>query len=1408
MPTLEQLYPNTFQAKSPPLESLYPQSFKKDTKPLPTTASLESLYPKVFQVQEEPVTTQPRLESLYPESFKETKPFLSGEREKSLPVRALETIGDLALQVGYRVPQGIVEGSLALQDWLGMGLEKAFGMDVSKQRAGTAEARRLMEKHAPVAEGGLAQAAGGVAKFVGAAAGPGGLARVGAQTGLKALGKVGEKELFKRAVRAPQAGATFAGGTAVLDTDALVSGELTIEEFFANMGYSGLTGFLLGGVGGLPAKTLTGKAARLGGEYGALVGTEPVVRHGRLPNKDELLYGGILLGAFKGVQAGMQRLGEKRGQPVEQVRADERQKFEQTGKLSPELQAEVKQKGATDAERNRIRQEAQKAEAEEIVPPKPAPVEPIVSSPREKATGVGKVVEPTEAEYQAQLEAARGTENIFDLMREKGIENIRITDFLKQLVHKDNYKTLRQKKIGLFVKKETAPAIDEAADAMGMTPQVLVDNILSTVRRELRPEFGGTVGGKEYLLAAQRASEALRRGDMKTYTAEMDKLSPQEQIGVHISTEIPEAAKPGIRERFDTAYTAIKDQFRPIQHLTKDVSGDKPLPIGKDPYLLYRLTVGWRGKPETFLERGTFTLKEGATKFTGRGLKQILEPIGNRMDAYRKYLLAKHIPETERVDKTAGVRPDLDVAQRIELANQAVKNLEAEHPDFAKIQAEHQQWKQTSLKYLRDSGVISAETEQLWNKMYKNYVPMYRAMDTPGIEGVGKGHGEAFQPIKRREGSERQIIDPVESDIKNTYAIFAAAERNVAAKAVADLAGRPGAEKWIKKVAAPMRPVAQVDAREMAKKIANDLGVSFEEIGATPEKLVTVFRPDTFVPKGRNIIQIFRNGKREMYEVEPTLYKAMTALDTQSMGMVMRMLSFPAKVLRAGATLTPEFSLARNPLRDMVTAFVYSKYGFIPVIDTARGLFHFLGATDTYFRWKASGGEHSMLVSLDRNYLQHNLQTLIGGRSGQIKTLFKHPMEALRALSEATETATRLGEFRLAETKEGITPGGLKRGAFASREVTLDFGRIGTTGRGLNSIIAFFNANVEGLDKMRRTFQENPTKATVAAMAGITLPSVLLWFANRDDEEIQNLPTWRKDLFWNFRIGDKIAALPKPFELGIIFGTVPEKILDWTLKNDPKSIERAAEAVLRAGTPGIIPTAALPLLEYKANRSFFLDRPIIPRGKEDLEPYLQSKGYTSEMSKLIGKHLNVSPAVIDHFVYGHLAGLGRLAVSGVDVGLERAGLTEGIPKPEGTWSDVPILRAFVARNPSTQSESMENFYEERKRANTVSKTIKRLLKDGKFEEAKKYSKKNREVIKNHKYLESVASQLGKYRKVMDRVRQSRTLTPQQKRQKLDRVMTDMTNLTYRTMQRLRKRDTESKLQTSQRETLGEPVGIR
>jgi hypothetical protein len=173
--------------------------------------------------------------------------------------------------------------------------------------------------------------------------------------------------------------------------------------------------------------------------------------------------------------------------------------------------------------------------------------------------------------------------------------------------------------------------------------------------------------------------------------------------------------------------------------------------------------------------------------------------------------------------------------------------------------------------------------------------------------------------------------------------------------------------------------------------------------------------------------------------------------------------------------LSPEF-IARNPIRDQLSAFLFSGSGFKPYLDMARGIFSLARKDASYQEWLRSGGPMASLVSMDRAYLQTGLRDLIeqGGLWQSSRNVLLHPIEGLRALSELAENATRLGEFKRSRAKGATIP----EAGFASREVTLDFNRAGIKGQAANRIIAFFNAQLQGADKMAREFKKNPTRMT------------------------------------------------------------------------------------------------------------------------------------------------------------------------------------------------------------------------------------------------------------------------------------------------------------------------------------------
>jgi hypothetical protein len=815
-------------------------------------------------------------------------------------------------------------------------------------------------------------------------------------------------------------------------------------------------------------------------------------------------------------------------------------------------------------------------------------------------------------------------------------------------------------------------------------------------------------------------------------------------------------------------YTAAIDDLYPLKKAVEGITEGGKIPTAQNPYELARLLRGWQGKAEAFLKHSPFDFSTYADK--GKSLKEILGPVKERLDEFRAYAVSRRALELE----DRGIETGL-------LKDDTIKIVQEYGKDFSKVFDDLLEYQDLTLQYLRDSGILSKETYSVIKEMNKDYVPFYRIMETAKAGGAGKGL-EAFMPIKRIKGSWRDIQDPLESIVKNTYLYIHLAEKNAIGKALVNLAEtREGMGKYVEKLPEPLqkikvntvseairaiqkdlegmgssdkahefaqmladlmkhqKAVRKIERAEKSEKFMEEHGLEglenmMEKEGLKPEdlwqlaKTFDIFRTSPFWPK-ENMISVWKDGDRTLYQVSPDISRTFQALDRESMSGLMRLLSVPASWLRAGATLTPEF-IGRNPIRDQFSAFVYSKYGFIPGFDLARGVFHLAGKDQLYWDWKKGGGDHSMLVSLDRKYLQERLGEVIQGYP--VWKLVKNPVEALRVISELGEAGTRLGEFTKGVKKEGQTKAGIQEAAMASREVTLDFARAGAQGRAVNAIIAFWNANVQGTDKMIRAFKENPVETTVKTMAAITLPSVLLAWANHDDPRYKEIPQWQKDLFWIVLTKDNIYRIPKPFELGIIFGSAPERMVDYIMTQDPEAFDELGKSLARGASPGMVPTYMVPFIENWANKSMFFDRAIVPRGRDELMPEYQYGPHTSEGAKILGHFLGrlpfgkmweeqvVSPAKIENLVQGWTGGVGRYvmmlrygkAASKVGISPEKIGILESSKgeEPTKTLADIPFIKAFAVRFPSGQAESIQKFYDNYDKASQVIKTATELIK--------------------------------------------------------------------------------------------------
>lgn len=839
-------------------------------------------------------------------------------------------------------------------------------------------------------------------------------------------------------------------------------------------------------------------------------------------------------------------------------------------------------------------------------------------------------------------------------------------------------------------------------------------------------------------------------------------------------------------------YKAWVDELTPIRLFVQEAQKV----LGKidelaDPFLNAWAARGWVGKAQTLLYKG-FNDSEGKVIVPGLEpiIRRMYEGLGVRGNNQKvearkllsRYLLARRILEIkDRVE----ILPGQGVMGRDQVIADAEAVVRSAPKPIVEAAEAINNFNRALLDKLVEGHLLSPDARDAILQKNLFYVPLHRVFEEVmeagrSAGGLGRGYIDIPEIIKRMKGSDRPVVDPLESIVKNVYLFTQAIERNKVALKIVELASKgEGLGKWAERVDPKMYAINITEAD--IRRILEASGISDQIPDLDLDAAVTLFRPLMMGSSKENIGVVWINGEKTLWQFHPELYESLKWLDHETTNFVVRWLQTPAQVLRAGAVVYNPIFWLRNPMRDQFTSFVFSKYGYIPGFDLIRGLFHVIRRDDLYWLYQNSGAAHATLVSLDRNYLQTDLRRIFGiQESGTLAWLRRNVLERMQSISEAFEEATRIGEFERGLKKEGRNERSILKAALAARDVTLDFGRVGTYGKQVNKIVAFFNANVQGLDKVIRQFKEDPAGTTFRAALCVSLPSIILYMINRNNPNYWALSDRERDLYWHIPLPNgKFFRYPKPFEVGILFGSFIERTLAWMEKQDPVAVDSFAREMapliknfLNNSVPIPIPTsrdlsdairnapwptALVPALEILTGKSMYTGRPIVPQTQEGLEPWLQYTPYTSETAKLIGKALNVSPLWVDEILGATFGGIARFATSLIDEGLRMLGMVEG--EKGFKASKLPIIENFFAEPYAGNEPTIEQFYKLEDEASTKVRSVKEMLLRG---EKPKLTERDRALILYQPLLSKLRNQLSDIRWIQRHIMFSPNLTDEEK----------------------------------------------
>lgn len=822
------------------------------------------------------------------------------------------------------------------------------------------------------------------------------------------------------------------------------------------------------------------------------------------------------------------------------------------------------------------------------------------------------------------------------------------------------------------------------------------------IRRNITKDVGLAIE-KQFPEASSIAKETLKQRveiDLGVATEEALLASAQKKIGQPTLGGTKAEAQFSFTQK---VVTDTLDALAPIKFIAEREA--KRLSEAPDlvPYRDMRLVAGLDGVIEAVFKKGTLQLdKAGNVTFRGKPLNDVFGPVSDDLTNVNLYFAGRRARELEG----RGIEQPFLPAE----LSAMVESLETRNPALRQAFNDYQVFNREILDFAEQSGLLSAETKARFTAAGQDYVPFYRLVTDEA--GKPKVKASVFKRLKGGTANLNEITDNI---TRNAAMWLDAATKNRAKVQVYDMIERFGLEEVAVRIKKP--PESALIADNKIEAALTDIGLK------KPGEGIQVFTYPRIV--GDNIDSVYRNGKRVLYEIkDPTFLKAMTAFSPESLGLSMRVVAGFSNVLRRGVTLSPDFMVV-NLIRDTQAAFLQTRGNYLPVVDAIRGMASRLTKDDNYWNMLANGGGFATLYRGETMNLR-NLEKIYnahGIKPSRVLDTPKKLMAGLEEISSVFEQASRISEFRDVAQRTG----NLREAAIASREVSTDFALRGSSReiRNIAMSVPFLNARAQGLSQLVRTTKRDPAKLAVKAITAMTIPSIALYMINKDDPRYQALPNFIKDLHWVIFLpgSDDPFLIPKGFEYGALFATIPERFMEAIETRHGKAFANALGRMF-LDTFSFNPTpqavkpvldAGVPFTDFLGFNRKFTGAPVVPSDLEKVRPSEQFRPYTSETMVALAaamreEGIEMSPIQAESLVIGYLGTLGMYALSASD-SLVRAASGKG-EAPDIRLDEMMVMRRFIRQAPLRGTQFEVDAYELIGESRMIAATVNKMVKEG------------------------------------------------------------------------------------------------
>ena len=531
------------------------------------------------------------------------------------------------------------------------------------------------------------------------------------------------------------------------------------------------------------------------------------------------------------------------------------------------------------------------------------------------------------------------------------------------------------------------------------------------------------------------------------------------------------------------------------------------------------------------------------------------------------------------------------------------------------------------IKMSYNTGMITREVRDEWLSM--PYAPFYRDVTTEEDFPIGSQQEIAKRGENLVEKALKGSAAPLKSSladgvIENTQALVRDAMMN----------------------AAVSRTVRDAVSLGTAKKIRISAlaGVLDNRVVRVMEEGVPVFYELDDAQLAMSTMMLGFNPKKQLQEF----------FGEHKLGeLAQKSLTGASSLLRESVTRTPPFAV-KNVFRDSWTAMSLTGGGPKLVLQAFKNAFN----TDVLRRADEAGLSIGIDFVADKNKYGDKMQSELNKTNLDWKkpsTPFVALWNFSGRIAKQSEVATRLAVYDriLAMT------GDKSLAQYYAIEI-MNYGRRGAsqTLSTYMSTVPFMNGRLQGGDVIYRGLRSKKGSSDIPGIAGygltadqyedlptweqnrglimsrgllLTAATSALYFLMRDDDEWQDLRDEVKADNWVLPLSDHAwLKIPIPFEIGVLFKVIPEKILEAIMEKNVGAVDVGEETMRQLRTSLSIggPQLFTPVVNAMRNYDTFRKDAIVDHWMEEtLSPNEQRNMYTSNVARGMADLANSIPLV-------------------------------------------------------------------------------------------------------------------------------------------------------------------------------------